>query len=187
MSEPSELDALIRDLERAALPDPHDEREVLNAPLLRRAAEALARLRAPAQPAEPTDDAALTDEDRAVIERMAKPYGSRRFPVAVLFGESVALHFKQALAARVAELTKLLGIAREHDMEQVNQLADAQAQVARLEADAKRYRWLRERWPNFGVPPHLMNTEEGRHMYNVSVAGTQTIDAAIDAAMKGSP
>lgn len=41
-AEKPDRDALIRRLERAALPDPHDEREVMHAPLLREAAKALA-------------------------------------------------------------------------------------------------------------------------------------------------
>ena len=37
------LDALVRRLRQHALPDPHDEREVLHAPLLTEAADALER------------------------------------------------------------------------------------------------------------------------------------------------
>ena len=39
------LDGLVRRLRQHALPDPHDEREVLHAPLLTEAADALERLR----------------------------------------------------------------------------------------------------------------------------------------------
>lgn len=41
-----ELDALVRTLRNHAMPDPHDEREVLHAPLLRFAADTIEQLRA---------------------------------------------------------------------------------------------------------------------------------------------
>ena len=168
-------DDLIRSLRNHALPDPYDEREVMHAPLLREAADELARLRAEvARLTEVSEAWQRGFAERGVqLERLTERADMAEMAVARLIGEAL-----RASVSLLEEQHQRDWAERERQSTQLLHLSD---QVEALRADAARLDaiegnlWFVE--PRYQYEPAQFGVGKADTM---KVA--KTLRAAIDAA-----